>query len=266
MTHLLGRLTGLLVLLIAIAAAAQAQERDVTTLTVQAEPTYRGKPLSHWLKSIQNRDLEMELAFDAIHALGPDASAAVPELTEIVAESFTPVQIGVDTRDLILSKLADILLRADAVDALAAIGEAAAPSSETLIQWALTLRVIPGNLAEAKDQESFIDLVAMDVLERMRVAGAVAEFGPGASPAIAQSLTSPDAEERKLAVAILNEKALPIAASLLKAKNCDERELGIAILTDMWPVVPKDHPIELKSALGCGRNIPTHYRHVYDRQ
>ena len=128
--------------------------------------------------------------------------------------------------------------------------EAAAPSSATLIQWALTIRVAPGDNSDSKDQERFIDLVTLDVLERMRVAGAIAQFGRRAIPAVAALMASPDDEERKLAVAILSENALPIAAELLKSENCDEREIGIAILVDMWPVVPKEHLIALKER-GC---------------
>jgi hypothetical protein len=151
---------------------------------------------------------------------------------------------------LIVSKLLDIGLRAESIDALASIGEPAAPSSATLIHWALTIRVVPGDKGDAKDQERFIDLVTLDVLERMRVAGAIAQFGRRAIPAIAVLLASPDDEERKLAVAILSENALPIAAELLKSENCEEREVGMAILVDMWPVVPKEHLIALEER-GC---------------
>jgi hypothetical protein len=227
------------------------KSQTMIRLGVQHEPTYMGKPLSYWLRSIRNRDEEMELGFNAIRTLGPDARAAVPELTRIVGEPFMPVQIGVDDRDLIISKLFDIQLRAEAIDGLAAIGEAAAPSSLILIQWALTVRVIPGNTGNINDEESFIDLVAMDVLERMRVAGAIAQFGRSSVLALAALLSSSDAEGRKLAVAILSEKALPIAAALLKSQECEDRKLGVAIVVDMWPVVPRNHLIELKRAVVC---------------
>lgn len=238
-------------------AAAGTKIWNVTSIAAQGEPAYMGKSLSYWLKSIRDRDSEMEEAFDAIRALGPEARMAVPQLTEIVAEPFTPIEIGVDKRDLVLSKLSDIALRADAIDALAAIGEAAASSSETLIQWALTIKVVPKDIAGAKDRERFIDLVAVDVLERMRVAGAVAQFGRGAIPAIVMLLASPDDEGRKLAVAMLDEKALPMAAALLKSQDCEERETGIAILADMWPVVARDHLITLENALACDRKSLT---------
>jgi hypothetical protein len=58
----------------------------------------------------------------------------------------------------------------------------------------------------------------------MRVAGAVAQFGPAAAPAIAALLKSADGEERKLGVAILSENALPIASNLLKSRNCGGSE------------------------------------------
>jgi hypothetical protein len=102
---------------------------------------------------------------------------------------------------------------------LTAIGEAAASSTVPLIEWALTVRVIPMNLDDLKDGELFVDLITIDVLERMRVAGAVARFGPAAAPAIVELLKSQDGEKRKLGVAILGEGALPIVAELLKSQK-----------------------------------------------
>jgi hypothetical protein len=90
---------------------------------------YQGEPLSYWLRSIRNRSDKIVLPFDAIRDLGPDAWPAVEELTRIVAEPVTPVRIGVDRDDLIAPKLLSILLRADAIEALTAIGDAAASSA-----------------------------------------------------------------------------------------------------------------------------------------
>jgi hypothetical protein len=233
------------------ATAKGPKSTNVTDTRSQAEPMYMDKPLSYWIRSIRDRDEEVQLAFDAVRDLGPDAQTAVPELTRIVAEPFMPVRIGMDRDDVIVSKLFNIQLRADAIDALTAIGEAAAPSSVTLIQWALTARVIPGDTRNSKDEELFVDLVTIDVLQRMRVAGAVAEFGRGAFPAVAALLASSDDEERKLAVAILSENALPIVAALLKSRDCEDRKLGIAILLAMWPVVRKEHLADLKNTLVC---------------
>jgi hypothetical protein len=221
---------------------------------VQQQPVYMGRSLDHWLISIRNRDSEMERAISAVRTLGPDAQAAVPELTQIVAEPFAPVRIGVDDRNLIAAKLRNLQLRADAIDALAAIGEAALPSSVTLLQWAFSVRVVPGRTPNVEDDDLFVGLVAMDVLERMRVAGAIANFGRGALPVIAALLTSPDGEDRKLAVAILDVNTLPIVTDLLTSKDCNERKLGLAILVDMWPVVPRDHLLELKSKHLCNSN------------
>ena len=80
----------------------------------------------------------------------------------------------------------------------------------------------------------------------MRVAGAVARFGPAAVPTVVALLKSPDGEKRKLGVAILSENALPIAAHLLKSRNCEDRKSGIAIFADMWLVMAKDHLAKLK--------------------
>jgi hypothetical protein len=256
-TYSMGRVTGL-IFMIAISAmagwSAEEQRIDKATSETLREPMYQGKPLSYWLRSIRDRDDKIELAFDAIIDFGPDGWPAVEELTRIVAEPFTPVTIGLDRDDVIAATLFDIHLRADAIDALAAIGEAAASSTVPLIQWALTVRVIPVNLDNLKDNELFVDLITIDVLERMRVAGAVAQFGSAAAPTVLALLKSPDGEKRKLAVAILSENALPIAAYLLKSRNCEDRKSGIAILADMWPVVAKDHLAKLKSAPVCFAN------------
>jgi hypothetical protein len=253
-TRLIARVTGVIFMVVVSAMvswSAEEQQIDKGAGETQREPMYQGEPLSYWLRSIRDRDEKMLLAFDAIMGLGPDAWPAVEELTRIVGEPFTPVRIGLDRDDVIAPKLLSIHLRADAIDALTAIGEAAASSAAPLIQWALTVRVIPMNLDNVKDDELFVDLITLDVLERMRVAGAVARFGPAAAPAIVALLKSPDDEKRKLGVAILSENALPLAAQLLKSRHCEDRKRGIAILADMWPVVAKEHLTELRAALVC---------------
>jgi hypothetical protein len=218
----------------------------------QRDPLYVGKPLSYWIESLRNRDEEMQLAFAAINALGPDAESAVPELIQIVSEPFTAIWVGTDKRQQVSDKVANIQLRADAIDALGAIGPGAAASTPSLIQWALMVRVVPMNVTTREEEELYIDLVAVDVLERMRVAGAVALFGKSAILPVAVSLASTNPEERKLAVAILSEHAAPIGAALLKSESCESRKLGIAVLMDMWPVVSTDHIKDLAGALNCG--------------
>ena len=249
---------GWLMIMIAVSAmlgwSAEEQQHDKTASGTQREPMYQGKPLSYWMTSIRDRDERMVPAFDAIVELGPDAWPAVEELTRIVAEPFTPFRIGVDREDMVASKLFSIGLRAEAIDALTAIGEAAASSTVPLIEWALTVRFIPMNLDDLKDGELFVDLITSDVLERMRVAGAVARFGPAAAPAIVALLKSPDDEKRKFGVAILSENALPIVAHLLKSRNCEDRKRGIAILADMWPVVAKENLAALNTASICDPN------------
>jgi hypothetical protein len=255
--HSIERLTGL-IFMIAISAmagwSAEEQRIDKTASETQGEVMSQGKPLTYWLTSIRDRDDKIELALDAIIDFGPDAWPAVEPLTRIVAQPFAPVGIGVDRDDVIGAKLFNMHLRAEAIDALTAIGEAAASSAGPLIQWALTVRFIPVNLDNLKDEGLFVDLIAMDVLERMRVAGAVARFGLAAAPTVAALLESSDDEKRKLGVAILNENALPIAAHLLKSRNCEDRKRGIAILADMWPVIAKNHLAELKSSVACAAN------------
>ena len=257
MTRSIERIAGLMIM-IAVSAmlgwSAEEQQHDKTASGTQREAMYQGKPLSYWMTSIRDRDERMVPAFDAIIELGPDAWPAVEELMRIVAEPFTPFRIGVDGEDKIASTLFSLGLRAGAIDALTAIGEAAASSTVPLIEWALTVRVIPINLDDLKDGELFVDLITIDVLERMRVAGAVARFGPAAAPAIMALLKSPDGEKRKLGVAILSDGALPIVADLLKSRKCEDRKRGLAMLADMWPVVAKEHLAALKTALVCDAN------------
>jgi hypothetical protein len=221
----------------------------------QQDPIAFGEPLSYWRKVIQDRNNEeLELAFDAIITLGPAASAAVPELTQIVAEPFTPVRVGTDDRRQVLAKLKSILLKAAAVDSLRAIGTDAAKSAPSVIEWSLMVRVLPPENGEA--DPVFIDLVAMDVLERMRGAGAVAEFGVDAAPAVRRLLESNDPERRKFAVAILNDGSLPILSDLMKSRNCSDRMLGLSALEDMWPVVASSHLDVLLDMLACSEDGP----------
>jgi len=215
------------------------------------EPNYRGKPLSFWLNSLQKRDQYLQMAFEAIQTFGPAASAAVPELTWIVSESFEPIEIGVDDESAVRTKLSRLQVHSAAVDCLTAIGSAAAPSATALAEWALKPKVVLGKIRRWEDQSAFIDMVQIDVLERMRVAGAIGHFAPEASLVIAKLLNSPNEDETKLAVAILSEHALPIASSLLKSKNCNDQKLGLKIITDMWPVVARDHLLDLEEMLPC---------------
>jgi len=67
-------------------------------------------------------------------------------------------------------------------------------------------------------------------------------------------LISPDAEERKLGVAILSEHALPIASKLLSSPKCDERQLGFIILRDMDLVVAKIYLDWLQKTIVCDAN------------
>ncbi len=96
--------------------------------------------------------------------------------------------------------------------------------------------------------------MGIDVLERMRVAGAIAQFAPDASLVIAKLLKSSDEDARKLGVAILSEHELPIATSLLKSNRCTDQMLGLKIMTDMWPVVARDHIYDVQNILPCTRS------------
>jgi hypothetical protein len=216
-----------------------------------ADPASMGHPLSYWIKVLRTREMEeSELAFDAIVDLGPRASRAVPELTQILEVPFVPIKIGTDSRSEIKAKLIDIDLRAGAIDSLGAIGPAAASAAQPAIRWGLTVRVVPANPLSARDR-FFIELVGVDVLERMRAAGTVSRFGIEASAAVQELVESPDTEKQKFAAAILNEGAVMIATELMQSDDCKERMVGLSLLSGMWPVVPRDHLTMLKESLSC---------------
>lgn len=219
------------------------------------EPEYLGKKLSYWMIVIRERNEDMiSLAFDAIRWLGPEAQAAVPDLTALIEAPFTPIRIGKDSQKTIASKVYDIEVRASAIDALASIGEAASSAALPLVRWALMPRVVPDLIRTPDDEKVFIEMVIMDTEQRMRVAGVIPEFGPDASSVIAGLLSSTDAEKRKLGVAILSEHALPIASELLRSPRCEERKLGFIILRDMDLVVSKPHLDWLQKTMVCNAN------------
>jgi hypothetical protein len=233
--------------------SAQSPRNARETNRVQKDPVSLDKPLSYWIKVIRDRnEEELDTAFDAIIELGPGASAAVPELTQIVAEPFTPIRIGKDDKREVLSKLQTILMKAGAVDGLGAIGPEAAPSARSVIEWSLTIRVLPPEDRGA--DAMFIELVSMDVLERMRGAGTIAQFGIGAAPAVLELMKSNDSDRRKFAVAILNEATLPIVSDLMKSENCTERMRGLSVLADLWPVVASSHLDALTDTLACSES------------
>lgn len=240
----------------AVLALALCVEQSAAQVVSKAgnnsnDPVALGQPLSHWLTVIRSRNPEeVEMAFDAIVELGPAARKAVPDLTRIVAEPFTPIRVGTEDRRETLLKLLNIHLRAGAVDSLAAIGEPAASAAGPVIQWALTVRVFPSEERTPMDG-FYIELIGMDVLERMRGAGAIARFGVQAADAVQELMESGDGEKRKFAVAVLNEGSLPIATDLMTSESCRDRTLGLAILTDMWPIVAIDHLKALKDIVVC---------------
>jgi hypothetical protein len=219
------------------------------------EREYLGKKLNYWIQVIQDRDERMiSLAFDAIRSLGPDGQAAVPDLISLVVAPFSPIRIGTDSQKVIASKLYEIEIRAAAIDTLAAMGEPASSAIVPLVRWALTPKVIAENIHNDDAEELFVELVMMDTQQRMRIAGAISEFGADASPAIAVLLSSQDAEKRKFGVAILGPDVLPIAAQLLRSRHCDDQNLGLLILQDMNLVVPEAHLNALQNLVWCDAN------------
>jgi hypothetical protein len=255
-------LARVLFLILAIATLGDAQEKGTKPALAKPEirtaspdfeqdPLSLGEPLSYWIASIRARDKETDLAFDAIMSLGARGGPAIPELARIVAEPFVPVRVGIDNQEAVLEKLLELNTRVNAINALAVIGDQAVSSAQVLIRWALSPRVVVEKIETDADYELFVEMITIDVLERMRVASVVNSFGVKAAPAIQSLLTIGDSEGRKFAVAILNDAALPIIDRLLKSKNCGDRSLGVEMLLHMWPVVAKGHLSELKKNNQC---------------
>ena len=239
--------TVVMILAIGISAEAAPQNTDYDANKLFQEPTYFGQPLTFWLEVIRDRNEEkISLAFDAVRSLGPDGWIAVPDLTRIISASFAPIDLAKDSHESIASKLYDVSVRAEAVDALGAIGESASPAASALIRWALMPRILPGSSRTADDEELFMELVILDAEERLRVAAAIAKLGRSAFPAVAALLSSPEAPRRRLGVAVLNQDALPIAAELLRSDACEDRKLGFAIFKDMDLVVAQPYLDELR--------------------
>jgi hypothetical protein len=242
--------------LIALAPlTVSAQKPNLASYGVADEPEYQGKNLSFWLKIIRDRNVEMiPLAFDAIRSLGPRAWSAAPELTRIVAAPFVAVNIGKDPDEVVATKLYDIELRSEAIEALASIGESASPATAVVVQWALTLRVASENRLTPDEAELFIELVTLDAEYRLRVIAAVTAFGKPATTALVRLLKSENVEKRKIAVAILGLDALTLAADLLKSPSCEDRQLAIAILGDMEPIVARSYIAQFSRGLVCQAN------------
>jgi hypothetical protein len=229
------------------AAGNDDNERD----RIFQERTYQGRPLTFWLKALRSRDKEhLSGAFDAIYSLGEDAWIAVPDLGAIVGARFEPIRIGRDPEETVASKVFDITVRTEAIETLRWIGPPAAPAAGALTQWALSPKVIPNDMRNAAGNELFVELVTMDSEQKMRAAGAIAQFGSNTFPLIAKLMSSSDPSRRRFAVAILSQDALPVAAELLRSETCNDRELGLQVLKDMSVVVESAYIDELARRIG----------------
>jgi HEAT repeat protein len=218
----------------------------------QIDPTYQEQPLSYWREVIRNHDEErLAAALDAIRDLGPKASRAVPELTGLLTSPFVPIELGKDSDEQLMDKLYEIEIRSAAIDALGSIGPDAAPATLPIIEWTLTLRVMPPAVDNKDGLDRFIDLAMLEMEYRTRVIDAIRQFGKPAVPAISQLLRSTDPEKRQFAAAILGMDAVPLAAHLLKSTNCEKERLGVTILQDLEPLLPKPYVAHLSRTMGC---------------
>jgi len=234
---------------------APAASWDTDRRGTQADPKFDGKPLSYWIKAIRDRDEEaMPPALDAIRMLGPAAKTAVPELMRLLSDPFQPIRLGKDSDTIIATKLDDIEVRSAAIDALASIGKAAASATLPIIQWALTVRVIPTHVSDREEHERFVALVMLEAEYRIRVLHAIEQFGEPATPILEQLLKSPDSERRKFAAIALGTDILPIATDFITSRNCDDAQLGITLLNDLAPAVAPAYLTELQEMLRCAAN------------
>ena len=189
-----------------IPTAADTPSQGTQTIN---DPIAFGHPLTFWIQVLRERNFEtFDLAIDAIVMLGPGAKAAIPELTQVLNEPFNPITFGTDTREEIRSKLLSIHFKAGAVDGLGAMGEEAAGTADAVIRWGLTRRVIASDARPRSTDGILIGLIGVDVLERMRAAGAVARFGANAAGPVQSLIQSDDNEKRKFAAAIMNDETV----------------------------------------------------------
>jgi hypothetical protein len=235
-----------------VKAASDSTPQGVQT---PKDPIVFGHPMSFWIQILRERNPEtFDLAVDAIVQLGPDAKTAVPDLVQILNEPFAPIKFGVDTRDESRAKLLEIHYKAGAVDGLGAIGEAAASAAEPVIRWGLTTRVVASDDRPRATDGLLIGLIGVDVLERMRAAGAVARFGKKAAGPVQALIESDDNERRKFAAAIMSDETVVVATDLMKSNDCRNRKLGLSLLSAMWPVVAKEHLETLLEIVDCSEN------------
>jgi len=219
------------------------------------EPTYQGKTLSYWINIIHDRNDDLILrAFDAIRNMGPQGSPAVPELTDVIAAPFSAIHIGKDSDEQIISKLYDIELRSEAIDALIAIGEAASPATIPIIDWAVTIRVSPRGEPTPEENDRFVDLVTLDAEYRAFIIRSIRSLGRPAIPILTRLLRSSNAERRKVVILMFGQDALPLAADLMKSNRCEDRQLGLAIFSDLQPLVPKEYLAALRVTGSCVAN------------
>ena len=81
---LLTKVAGAAVVALVVATTTLASPVD--------EPQYLGRNLTSWMSVIRDRNQDMiSLAVEAIRWLGPEARAAVPDLTALIEAPFTPI-------------------------------------------------------------------------------------------------------------------------------------------------------------------------------
>ena len=222
------------------------------------EPMLSGKPLSHWIKLLKDKDASVR--HNAAYALsfaGPGAWAAVPALTDALKDDAKPVRlcaiaalgrIGPHAKPAIpaLTECVadeDVDVRRGAVDALGHMGpgaEQAVPHLAAALSDAdKTVRlcaaqslghlgrtadaVVPALTAALKDPDAHIRQKAIAALGCVRRAGG--RRAPAAAPALIEALHDQDVEVRRLAAYVLGDfrtEAEAVVPALIAALGDDE--------------------------------------------
>lgn len=174
---------------------APAAPKDTASSTA-AELQFKGKPLSHYIRQLNDKDFTTRLfAFAAIEQIGPAAEAAVPALIEVL-DGKEPAR-----------KSNEPSLQSSAIAALGAIGPAAAPAA--------------GRIGEALKSE--------DADLRRVAARALLRLGPAAKdavPALITDIPDPVLDIRELVIRALGEIGPDARAAIpaLKAVEKDKKQ------------------------------------------
>jgi HEAT repeat protein len=193
------------------------------------EPRYKGKPLSTWLKALEDKDEKVRVeAVIAMESFGPRAKAAIPRLIPMLKDAEENIalwagyalrKIGKEAVPALIeaAKSKDMALRGNAIGTLGSIGR------------------------EAKDALPLILKVAehSDPFMRRAAICAAAGVAPDSDKALSAVIRALDDEDQDVAIGAAcsltyfgpeARKALPELAHMLKHKNRERRKQAMGTL------------------------------------